>query len=1260
MCLEKSISMLRPSLEFLLLLFAMSIFQVSTIRAEGDQFLDGIGETALLARYLFDGNMEDWSRNSLHASMANGEAEFVDDGQFGSVLALAGEAHGAYIRVPPQWLSGVENFSFSGWFKLDESNRNRCFLYMGNDAVEFCCGMAGASDHNPLLGAMVINRGRTEGGSATFTVKNNEWFHLCIVQDVARKKLSIYIDGKSFFVSDKVTTSLAKKLTSASNANAANIFVGGMAGEKGAGFDGWLHDIRFYRIALSDRQVAVIHHNAVSDDKWGSESKVGNSEANEHTDQARQLAVGLTGVRDVEVETVVGQLPHLPFYLPGIYRAGAGGPDVRVIWPAPRDNEAVRKARTYTVTGQVPGTDFKPKATVVVKESPLIAPPADHVLESFALGQVLLNPYPDGTPTPFTKHRDKFLDELAKTNPDTFLYNFRDAFGQPQPKGAQPLGVWDSPTCRLRGHASGHYLSAIAQAYAGTTCDPKLHAVFKQKMEIMVDVLYELSRLSGKPARPGGPRIADPTAVPHGPHKKSFDSDLGKDGIRTDYWNWGEGFISAYPPDQFIMLEQGASYGTGNNQVWAPYYTLHKILAGLMDCYELGGNDKALEVAKGMGLWVYKRLNELPQETLIRMWNSYIAGEYGGMNEAMARLFRITGDVRYLDCVKLFDNTEFFFGGAGRVGGLVRNVDTIRGRHANQHIPQITGALETYRDTRDPGYYFVARNFWNMCTHSYMYSIGGVAGARNPNNAECFTAEPDTLFRNGLSEGGQNETCATYNLLKLGRRLFMFEPEEGYMDYYERALYNDILASVAEHDAGNTYHIPLNPGAIKGFSNANMDGFTCCNGTALESATKLQNTVYLKSTDGKVLWVNLYIPSTLDWQERGVKITQETQYPYSDQVNLTVNGEGEFTVKLRVPGWATHGIRLWINNEEQSVDVRPGSYLSVSRNWNDGDTVRLKMAMGFRLMPLMDQPNIASIFYGPVLLAAEEQGARTDWRSIRLNPDYISLAFNGDPETLHFEADSARFKPFFDTYGHHSVYLNIVPERDAEASYPAIQSIDPPEAEFFARQLDFHGIPIKSSAAVDDRALYAAYDRLSMMLANLPCARDQLAEKGAELHIIGRNEVTTDLPEFRDRKGVPIPEYGGQTYDERTRGLGGLMTSCGEENLLQLPKDRYRGTDICIHEFSHNIMYHGSPPEIAKRFEAQRKRSLANGLWNDSYAGSNGSEFFAELAMWYFGTHGDVRMKGKPPAPGPEGLKAYDPEAYQLVDDFWSGRLINR
>jgi hypothetical protein len=224
-----------------------------------------------------------------------------------------------------------------------------------------------------------------------------------------------------------------------------------------------------------------------------------------------------------------------------------------------------------------------------------------------------------------------------------------------------------------------------------------------------------------------------------------------------------------------------------------------------------------------------------------------------------------------------------------------------------------------------------------------------------------------------------------------------------------------------------------------------------------------------------------------------------------------------------------------------------------------------------------------------------------------------------------------------------------VPERGS------IRPIDPPESGFYAKRLDYDGIPIKAPREVADEALFEAWERLHRMMAKLPAMRANLRRAGAELHIIGKDQVTSDLPEHRHMKGKPFD--GKLTVDERTRGLGGLLASCGEENLLRLEKDRYRGRDICIHEFAHNIFEHGVPGAIREKFRERRRLSLEKGLWVDSYAGSNVDEFFAELAMWYFGTRGDLHMKGRKPTDGRDGLRDYDPEALTLLEEFYEGRM---
>jgi DUF1680 family protein len=1011
-----------------LLFLALLPQGVNTAQAQnGDQILDGIGETGMIARYVFNGDLKDWSRNNLHAKFQGANVNFVSDNRFGNVLSLSGE-NNAFVTIPGEALTDLESLSISGWIYLRSKQPGQRFFDFGTDAARhFFAAPVGTTTREGCQVLITTGKGN-KNEALSPAIEVNKWVHLAIVIDVPSKTMITYVDSKPV----GEVKDIPQELTDVFGKQPGEklLYIGKSLSPGDPCLNALIHDFRIYRVPLSSSQVAGIYNNSrrgrgVNEGSVHTRGKRVEDDLPHFSPTEPELYdTYLVHVSDVKVETEVGNLPRLPSYVQGAYQHEMKGPKVRVLWPFATDNSAVLKPGSYTVTGRVAGTDFHPKAFVTVIASKKSTTPGAK-LEMFKLDQVSLKPDSHGNETQFIKNRDKFIRTLAKTDPNSFLYMFRHAFGQKQPEGAKPLGVWDSRDTKLRGHATGHYLSAIAQAYAGTGYDKALQANFAEKMEYMVNILYELSQLSGKAKEAGGAYVSDPTAVPRGPGNAAYNSDLSDSGIRHDYQNWGKGFISAYPPDQFIMLENGARYGGQKNQIWAPYYTLHKILAGLLDVYEVTGNKKALEIVTGMGNWVYARLNQLPTELRIKMWNTYIAGEYGGMNEVMARLYRITGKQDYLKTARLFDNINVFFGDTTHSGGLAKNVDNFRGLHANQHIPQIIGSIELYRDSHDPEYYKIADNFWYKAVNDYMYSIGGVAGARNPNNAECFISQPGTLYENGFSSGGQNETCATYNMLKLTDDLFLFDQKAEYMDYYERALYNDILASVAEDNPGNTYHIPLRPGSIKQFGNPNMTGFTCCNGTALESSTKLQNSIYFKSKDDQALYVNLYIPSTLEWTDRQVTVEQTTNFPNEDNTTLTIKGSGKFDINVRVPGWATKGFFVKINGKEQKLPAKPGSYLKISRTWKDGDRIELKMPFQFHLDPIMDQQNIASLFYGPILLAAQEPEARKDWRKITLDANDISKSIKGDPQQLEFTVGDAVFKPFYETYGRHSVYVDV-------------------------------------------------------------------------------------------------------------------------------------------------------------------------------------------------------------------------------------------
>jgi DUF1680 family protein len=204
-----------------------------------------------------------------------------------------------------------------------------------------------------------------------------------------------------------------------------------------------------------------------------------------------------------------------------------------------------------------------------------------------------------------------------------------------------------------------------------------------------------------------------------------------------------------------------------------------------------------------------------------------------------------------------------------------------------------------------------------------------------------------------------------------------------------------------------------------------MTGFTCCNGTAIESNTKFQNSIYFKSADNNALYVNLYVPSTLNWTEKNITVEQTTDFPNEDFTKLKIKGNGKFDLKVRVPHWATKGFFVKINGKEEKVKATPGSYLSLNKKWKDGDIVELRMPFQFHLEPVMDQQNIASLFYGPILLAAQETEPRKDWRKVTFDANDISKAIQGNPKKLEFTIDGVSYKPFYETYGRHSVYLDV-------------------------------------------------------------------------------------------------------------------------------------------------------------------------------------------------------------------------------------------
>ncbi|QKZ24531.1 beta-L-arabinofuranosidase domain-containing protein [Streptomyces chartreusis] len=487
----------------------------------------------------------------------------------------------------------------------------------------------------------------------------------------------------------------------------------------------------------------------------------------------------------------------------------------------------------------------------------------------------------------------------------------------------------------------------------------------------------------------------------------TFADASGRGLAATLRRTWGgpshPGFLAAYPETQFIDLESRTT--SDYTRVWAPYYTAHKILRGVLDAYLATEDARALDLASGMCDWMYSRLSKLPEATLQRMWGLFSSGEFGGIVEAVCDLHSITGKAEHLALARLFDLDRL-------IDNCAAGTDILDGLHANQHIPIFTGYLRLYDATGEARYLDAARNFWGMVVPHRMYGIGGTS------TAEFWKARGVIA---GTISDTDAETCCAYNMLKLSRTLFFHEQRPQYMDYYERALYNQVLGSKQDKaDAEKplvTYFIGLTPGHVRDYTP--KQGTTCCEGTGMESATKYQDSVYFKAADGSALYVNLYSPSQLSWDEKSVTVTQTTSFPREQGTTLTFGGAGSaFALRLRVPSWATAGFRVTVNGTAVSGTPVPGSYFTVSRTWRSGDTVKISMPFRLRVEKALDDRSLQSLFYGPINLVGRNSATSYLqlglYRNAGLSGDLLPSLTPVSGKPLHFTLGGTEFAPFFE------------------------------------------------------------------------------------------------------------------------------------------------------------------------------------------------------------------------------------------------------
>ena len=500
---------------------------------------------------------------------------------------------------------------------------------------------------------------------------------------------------------------------------------------------------------------------------------------------------------------------------------------------------------------------------------------------------------------PFREAMLRDRDYLLSLDADRLLHTFRLTAGLPS--AAEPLGGWEDPKGELRGHSLGHYLSACALMYASTG-DERL----KTQAELIVVELAKCQ--AAMPAK-----------------------------------GYHPGFLSAYPEEFFDRVD-------ACRPVWAPYYTLHKILAGLLDVHVHCGHRPALDVLTGLADWLKFRVGRLSHEQLQKA----LGNEHGGMNEVLANLSAVTKNPDHLSLARAF-NHEFVF------DPLARGEDRLNGLHANTQIPKIIGAAREYELTGEQPFHDVATGFWQSVALRRSYCIGG-----HSDNEHFFPVED---FSQHLSPA-TCETCNTYNMLKLTRHLFAWEPSAQIMDFYERALFNHILASQDPAQGMFLYFASLKPGTFKVYSTP-TNSFWCCVGTGMENHAKYGDTIFFH--DSRSLYLNLLIPAELTWREKGLVVRQETRFPEADSSRLTFHCQQPqaLALKVRWPAWAQSGLTLAVNGKAAQVDGQPGSYVTLEREWRDGDQVEVRLPLSLRQESLPNAANVVAFLYGPLVLAGE-------------------------------------------------------------------------------------------------------------------------------------------------------------------------------------------------------------------------------------------------------------------------------------------------
>ncbi|MBN1127544.1 MAG: glycoside hydrolase family 127 protein [Chitinispirillaceae bacterium] len=529
--------------------------------------------------------------------------------------------------------------------------------------------------------------------------------------------------------------------------------------------------------------------------------------------------------------------------------------------------------------------------------------------------------------SPFYIAQTRAVNWAKAININQFLYIFNQEYGLPI-SGMSPPGGWEAPNQKLRGHMTGHTLSNLGLAYAATG-----EATIKTKMEQLINGLDTCQK-------------------------------------RATIEGMSAGCLSAYGEDQFTALENGGGYP---NDCWAPWYTQHKLLAGLLTCYKSAGNAKALDMAKLMGTWAYNRLSKVSASTLQSMWSRYIAGEYGGYNESAAELYMVTGTENYKNLAKLFDDNSTT---GASLTNLINNTNRLGGTHANMYLPRGIGYLRTYDATKESKYLTAASNFYDMISLHHSFSIGG----HNANSSNCEAFMSSNAIGSSIGLTRTCEHCGTYNSAKYCRYMLFHNAEEKYANFDERWSINHLLAN-ANIPAGSSGSTPLSSYMTEVKCGTTIHewqqgtGYTCCYGTGVETHLRYKEGIY--AYNGDTLFINQFIPSQLTWPQKNVTIKMEGRYPESDTLRITITPTNPIRmfVKVRAPSWVRRPIGIAVNDTvRHQGPIKGGTYFVLRRTaWKptQPEVVRLIVPQTLWFERTPDNANVGSILYGNCVLAAK-------------------------------------------------------------------------------------------------------------------------------------------------------------------------------------------------------------------------------------------------------------------------------------------------